>query len=130
MSFVPVKSSHGATPPWEYLPAKADSYSCGQLVGTSGGLLEALNGPVTTVPPYLCMAEMTIVVDGELLPVTRVSKEAVFETTLSAAGNAQAGSFLQVSAGGLQADDGAAGAFEAVSLEGNGQGDTVRGRFV
>jgi len=130
MSFVPVKSGHGAVPPWEYLPAKADSYACGQLLGVNGGLLEALSGAVSTVPPYLCMSDQTVAADGDVLPVTQVSREIVYETTLNAAGSIQMGSRLEVSAGGLQAAANAAGAFEAVSLEGTAKDDVVRGRFV
>lgn len=131
MSFVPVKSAHGAVPAWEYLPARAGSYACGQMLGMNSGLFEPPAGAVRVRPDYLCMADMTIVLDGQLLPVTRVSGELVYETTLSAAASVQMGSMLEVSPGGMQVDGSAAGAFQVVSLEGSGQqGDVVRGRFM
>jgi len=128
MSFVPVKSEHGAAPPWEYLPAKAGTYACGQMLEVREGLLNALAGAASGTPPYLCMADMAFTVDEELLPVIRVSQAAVYETSLSEDGSVKIGSKLGVAPGGLNA--GGSGNFEIVSLEGNLKGDLVRGRFV
>lgn len=128
MSFAPIKGDTGAVPPWEYLPAKAGTYQCGAMVGTSGGLAAALSGASSATPPYLCMAETTIAADGEPLPVTRVSRDLIYETTLSAGGNVQVGGKLGVAAGGLEA--GGSGTFEVVWVDGTAQGDPVRGRFV
>lgn len=129
MSFVPVKSDSGAVPPWEYLPAKADTYACGQLVGVNAGQVEALAAG-TAAPPYLCMADQTVAAGGELLPVVRVGAGSIFETTLGTAGSVQVGSLLGIAPGGLEADGSASGPFEVTSLEGTAKGDTVRGRFV
>jgi len=127
MSFVPVKSDTGAVIPWEYYPAAKGTYKCGQMVEMSGGKITALSGVSTTTPPYLCMAETTVVDGGEPLAVLRVSAGDIFETTLAAAGG-QLGNKLGVSADGLQADG--SGSFELVAMDGAAQGGTVRGRFV
>lgn len=130
MSFIPVKSDNGAVLPWEYMPAAAGTYQAGQLLSMSGGQLAALAAASTTTPPYLCMADKEVE-DGEPLPVTRISHDHIYETQLSAAAAAaQIGDKLQVTAGGLEADAGAAGTFELVSLEGTDKGAFVRGRWV
>jgi len=128
MSFAAVKSDTGAVLPWEYLPAKAGTYQCGQMVGVSGGFVSALSGASSTTPPYLCVSERTIAQDGDLLPVVRVARGNIFETTLSAGGNVQVGSKLGVAAGGLEA--GGSGTFEVTWVDSTAQGDPVRGRFV
>lgn len=138
MSFVPVKSDDGAVLPWEYLPAKEDTYACGQMVGVNAGQVEALASGTAT-PPYLCMANQTVAAKGELLPVVRVGPGNIFETTLSEGGSVHVGSLLAIDTKGLGvevvADGNATGTFEVVSLEATGpegaaKGDTVRGKFV
>lgn len=127
--FLPMKSDTGAVLPWEYMPAAAGTYKAGQLLNVSGGQVVAVSAASTTTPPYLCMADKEITA-GELLPVTRVSKDFIYETQLSAeAASATIGTKLQVTAGGLLADAAATGTFELVSLEGTAQGDFVRGRW-
>lgn len=129
MGFLPVKSDNGAVLPFEYLPAAADSYSVGQLLNVTGGKLAAIAVDQAATPPYLCMAQKKVETD-ELLPVTRVSAEYIYETTLAAAAAAAAvGGKLQVASGGLAAKTGA-GTFEIVSLDGTAAGDVVRGRWV
>lgn len=127
--FVHCKGDTGAVPPWEHLRAAAGTYQAGQLLTVSGGKLAAISGALDTTPPYLCMAERTVE-DGELLPVTRVSRDYIYETTLAAAAaGAAVGGMLQIASGGLKAETGS-GTFEIVSLSGTAAGDTVRGRFV
>ena len=123
-------SDCGAVQPWEYLTAAAGEYKAGQLVSVSGGNVTALTGASTTTPGYLCMADVKVE-HGEPVPVTRVSRDAVYETTLSAeAASAKVGSKVQVSAGGLQVDAGAVGTFELCYMDGTAAGDMVRGRFL
>lgn len=130
MGFLPVKSEHGAAPPWEYLPAKAAQFHVGQVVEVTGGLLAPVAGAVTKVPTYICMHEGMTVYEGQTVPVIRVSDDRIYETTLAAdAGAAEVGGKLQVSVDGLQVESGD-GAFEIVELDGAAAGDTVRGRFV
>ena len=128
--FTPHKSDNGAVLPWEYYDAAAGTYKAGQLVTVTGGKVAAISGALATTPPYLCMADKTCA-EGELLPVTRISKDYIYETTLAAAAaEATVGTKLQVAAGGLQASGAAAGTFEVVSIEGTAAGSTVRGRWV
>lgn len=128
--FRPHSSIHGAVLPFEYLPAAAGEYEAGQLLNVEGGKLVAITAVCKTTPPYLCMGKVTVA-DGENLPVTRVTADAIYETELSAeAQGAVVGTKLEISAGGLMADGAAAGTFEVVSMEGTAEGSTVRGRFV
>ena len=126
--FLPHKSDNGAILAWEYLPGAAGSYVTGQLVKVTAGKVSAITADTTTTPPYLCMATITLP-EGELLPVTRVSDEMQYGTTLAAdAAAAVVGGKLQVASGGLQAKTGA-GTFEIVSLEGTTEGSVVIGRW-
>lgn len=128
--FLRVKSDTGAANPWEYHDAAAGDYKVGQLLNMSEGKLTAISGAYTGVPAYICMAERTVV-DGEALPVVRVNHTDIYETTLSAAApEAKEGDKLEVSDGGLEADDTAAGAFELCAILGTEAGGIVRGRFV
>jgi len=126
--FYPHQINDGAVPPHEYHPAEAGSYKAGQLLNTGNGMLVAITAASTARPKYLCMAEKDVEA-GELLPVSRISGEIIYQTTLSADAAAVVfGGMLQISAGGMQAETGA-GAFEIVELEGAAAGDIVRGRF-
>lgn len=126
--FVPHQSDNGLQP-HEYYPAAAGSYKVGQMLNLSNGKLTAVVAASTKTPQYVSMAKKELA-DGEILPVLRVTKDMVFETTLSAAADAVAiGSKLQVSAGGLEVDTAAAGTFELLQIEGTDIGSVVRGRF-
>lgn len=130
--FQPYKSDNGAVLPWEYLPAEVGTYHVGQALNldASTGQLEALAADLATTPPYLCNAEITIEAAGGIVPVSRVSRDVIYETTLQAAASgAVPGTRMVVKSGGNQVGTGD-GTFEVVSLEGTAVGDTVRGRFV
>lgn len=130
MGFCPVKSDHGAATPWEYYPGAAGTYKVGQMLKVANGKVTALGAASTTTPPYICMAEKTIEA-GENLPVIRVGKDRIFETTLAAAAaEATIGTKLQVAADGLTASGAAAGTFEVVWLEDTAAGSIVHGRFL
>jgi len=95
----------------------------------SGGNLAKVATASTATPPYVCMAEKEIGEAGDVLAVNRVSKDIIYETSLSAAAaSAAPGGKLQVSAGGEQVSTGS-GTFEVVSLDGTAAGSIVRGRF-
>ncbi len=127
--FLPHSNLSGAVHPWEYLPAAAGSYQVGQLLTVSGGQLAAITAARKTTPEYVCMATKTAQA-GENLPVIRVDKETIFETSLSAeAATAAIGSLLEISAGGEQVDAAAAGTFELCHVEGTAKDSIVRGRF-
>jgi len=130
MSFTPHKSDTGAVPPHEYIPAAAGKYEAGQLLTTSGGMVAAIAASSSAFPPYLCMSDREIEEAGDLLAVTRVNRNIIYETTLVApAASAAPGARLQIAAGGLQALAGN-GSFELVNVDGTAAGDIVRGRFV
>ena len=127
-----IKSDTGTVAPIEYLEAAAGTYHIGQCLTVVDGKLAAIAEARATTPEYICEAEKTVA-DGGVLPVTRASKTHIYETTLStAAENAVVGNKLRVAAGGEQAEytDGNTGTFELVALSGNGEGDTVRGRWI
>ena len=127
--FSPHKNDTGAVLPWEYLPAAADTYEAGQLLQVTDGKLAAISAASTTTPPYLCMASITVE-DGELLPVTRIDKDTIYESMLSAeAAEAKLGTKLQISAGGKEVDATVSGSFEVVAVEGTAAGSIVYGRF-
>lgn len=120
----------GAVHPWEYMPATAGTYQAGQMLTTKNGVLSPVSAAMTTTPGYICMANITVA-EGDNIPVTRIQKDAVYETQLSAkAESAAIGAKLQVSAGGLQVDAAAAGTFELTYVDGTEAGNMVRGRFV
>ena len=127
--FVPIKRDTGAMLPWEYLGAAAGTYQAGQMLTVTDGKLSALDGPSTTTPPYLCMADVTAA-EGQVIPVTRVEGDCIYETTLKAQYEAaKVGVKMQVDGDALTASEGA-GNFELVEVSGTQVGDTVRGRFV
>lgn len=114
---------------WEYYPAAAGTYKSGQLVNMTGGKLVPVAEASKTTPGYLCMADITVV-EGALVPVQRIVKDAVYVTELSAeAAAAKEGSKLQVSAGGLAVDATAAGTFEVTYIADTAAGAEVHGRF-
>ena len=130
--FRAIKSDTGALIPWEYLPAAAGTYHVGQVLQVTDGKVAALSADLKTVPQYICEAEITAQA-GDPIPVTRVSKNHIYETTLAAAASgADIGAKLQVASSGLEAkyDSATTGAFEVVTITGTNRGDTVRGRWV
>ena len=127
--FVPVKRDTGAMLPWEYLGAAAGTYRAGQMLTVSEGKLAALSLASTDTPPYLCMADVTAA-DGQIIPVTRVEGDCIYETQLKGEyEGAKVGVKMQVESDGLTASEGG-GTFELVEVYGTKEGDTVRGRFV
>jgi hypothetical protein len=126
----PYKSDSGAQVPWEYLPGAAGTYQAGQLLKVTAGKLAVVTAASTTTPPYLCMADITVTAD-ELVPVTRIQDDMIYETELSAAAaDAKIGSKLQVAAGGTQVNAAAEGSFEVTYLDNTAAGSRVLGRFL
>lgn len=127
--FVPIKRDTGAMLPWEYLGSAEGTYQAGQMLTVKDGKLAALEAPGTTTPPYLCMADVKAAA-GQVIPVTRVEGDCIYETQLKALyASAKAGVKMQVDQDGLTASEGE-GTFELVEVSGTQAGDTVRGRFV
>lgn len=127
--FIP-KKEKGTLAGWEYFPAAAGTYKVGQLLNAAAGKLSPIDGASVTTPGYVCVADVTVAA-GDVIPVQRIVKDAVYATTLSAdTASAAIGSKLQVSAGGLQADGAAAGTFELTYVGGTAAGSEVWGRFI
>ena len=128
--YSPHSSDTGAVVPYEYLNAAPGTYQAGQMLTVTAGKLAPISAASKATPKYLCMANITVTGD-ELVAVTRVKSDVIYETQLSAAAEAATvGSLLEVSAGGLQADAAEAGTFEVVRIDGTAAGSTVCGRFV
>ena len=85
--FQPWKSDNGAVLPWEYLPAEAGTYHVGQALNLDAttGHLEAVAADLDTTPPYICNAEVKVETAGTPIPVSRTSRDVIYETTLQAA---------------------------------------------
>ena len=125
--FTPYTRDTGKLQPWEYLPASAGSYKIGQALRVSDGVLLPVSG--TGCPDYVCMYDGTTV-QGQIIPVIRVTERLVFETELSSdAADAKIGSKLQVSADSMGVDGAATGAFHVSYIEDTAAGSIVRGRF-
>ena len=126
--FIP-KNITGALQSWEYYPGAAGTYKAGQIVNVSAGVVTPLASASTTTPGYVCMADITVEAGG-ILPVSRIKKDEIYVTELSAAADsAKAGSKLQVSAGGLAVDAASAGTFEVTYIADTAAGAEVHGRF-
>lgn len=130
MGFIPMKNEDGALAPYEYLPCSAITPKIGMALTQTNGNLAIASG--TTVPTYISMTERnTAVTAGELIPVIRVDKGTIYETTLSAAGTSlKLGNKVTIAADGLRATatttDGVA---EIVAMDGTATGSKVRVRF-
>lgn len=131
MGFIPLKNEDGALAPYEYLPCGAITPKLGMALTQTNGNLAIATG--TTVPTYISMIECGAAVSaGTLIPVIRVDKGTIYETTLSAAGTSlKLGSKVTLHASnGLQVtattDSGVA---EIVQMLGTTSGSKVRVRF-
>lgn len=140
MAFLLHSIDDGHVPAWEYLPVSAITPKVGMaLTQTSGNLAIATAG---TAPTYISMVEKDAACTaGDVIPVIRVSKDMIFETTFSAAATSlnagdkvtlHASSGLQITAS--KTENGANsstinGVAEIVSMDGTAIGDTVRVRF-
>ncbi len=81
--FIPAKSKDGAVTPWEYLPCSAITPKVGMALVQSSGNLAIATG--TTAPTYISMAEKeSALAAGDIIPVIRVEKDVIYETTNSA----------------------------------------------
>lgn len=80
----------GRVPPWEYVPTTAISggvtVGLALVFGTSGNAGKLVKCGQTTKPEFICMYDSKGVAPtaGDRIPVIRVAKDIVFETTCSA----------------------------------------------
>ncbi len=131
MAFKPYSTDDGRVPAWEYLPCEAITPKVGLCVAfdTTSEQLQ-----VSDTPEYICMREESAAVTaGTIIPVIRVSKDIVFETTLDAKNTSlTVGSLVDVDSTGLliDADSSNDDVFQITYLAGTDAGDIARGRFV
>ena len=136
MAFLIHSTDDGRVLPWEYLPAGdiANQVDIRPKVGmaltqTDGNLVLA-NG--TTVPTYISMREQdTALTAGDLIPVVRVQKDTVYETTLAASGTSlKVGDRVTLHTDGMQVTaTTTSGVAEIVEILGTAIGGKVRVRF-
>ena len=128
--FFPDKSDHGAVTPFEYLPASAITPKAGLALVLTNGLLALATG--AAAPTYICMKDADAA--GTIIPVVRVDKDRIYETTNSAAfSSAKIGQKVTLHTDGLQVTaTTASGVAEIVDFDDkakSGAGGTVHVRF-
>lgn len=131
MAFKIHKIDDGRIPGIEYLPCGAITPKVGMALVQSAGNLAIATG--TTAPTYISMCEKdSACAAGDIIPVIRVSKDMVFETTFSAAATSvKLGNKVT-----LHASDGMSvtatttdGVAEVVYMGGTASGSMCRVRF-
>lgn len=130
MSFMIHKVDSGHVPGIEYLPCGAITPKIGMALTQTAGNLAIASG--TTAPTYLSMCEReTACTAGELIPVIRVGKGMVFETSFSAAATSvKPGNKVTLHTDGLHVTaTTTSGVAEVVYMDGTASGDMCRVRF-
>lgn len=130
MSFMIHKVDSGHVPGIEYLPCGAITPKIGMALTQTAGNLAIASG--TTAPTYLSMCEReTACTAGELIPVIRVGKGMVFETSFSAAATAvKPGNKVTLHTDGLHVTaTTTSGVAEVVYMDGTASGSMCRVRF-
>ena len=121
--FIPYKSKDGAVTPWEYLPVSAITPKVGMALIQTGGNLAIATG--TNVPTYISMVEKdSACAAGDIIPVIRVEKDVIYETTNKVTLHASDG--LQVTA---TKTDGVAEVVDFDDVAAAGAGGKVYVRF-
>lgn len=130
MAFLIHSTDDGYIPSFEYLPCSAIAPKVGMALTQSAGNLAIASG--TTAPTYISMIEKeSVCTAGELIPVIRVDKRIVFETSFSAEATAiTKGSKVTLAASGMQVTaTTASGVAEVVYADGTASGSMCRVRF-
>ncbi len=128
--FIPQSYDNGNPKPFEYLPATSGiAVSSGTALTVTAGKLALATG--TTAPSYISMAEVDATTDGQIIPVIRVAKDVIFETSLSVEiATIARGAKYTISADGNQITaTTASGVAEVVSFDGTAAGSKARVRF-
>ena len=131
--FFPDQSDHGAVTPFEYLPCDAITPKAGLALVLTNGLLALATD--ATAPTYICMKDADAAVTaGTIIPVVRVDKDRIYETTNSATfSSAKIGQKVTLHTDGLQVTaTTASGVAEIVDFDDkaeSGAGGTVHVRF-
>ena len=130
MAFKIYSTDDNRVPGIEYLPASAITPKVGMaLTQTTGQLALATD---TTAPTYISMCEKdSKCTAGDIIPVIRVNKDMIFETTFAAAATSvKLGSKVTLYTDGLQVTGTTeSGVAEVVYMDGAAAGDMCRVRF-
>lgn len=130
MAFYIHSTDDGRVAGVEYMPCGAIAPKVGMALTLNNGNLAVASG--ATAPTYISVCEREAAVTaGELIPVVRVQKDMIFETTFAAAASSiKIGNKVTVNTDGLQVTatttDGVA---EVVAMDGTAAGAKVRVRF-
>lgn len=130
MAFKIFSTDDNRIPGIEYLPAGAITPKVGMALTQTGGNLALASG--TAAPTYISMCEKdSACTAGEIIPVIRVEKDMILETTFAAAATSiKLGNKVTLHTDGLQVTatttDGVA---EVVYMDGTASGSMCRVRF-
>lgn len=130
MAFKIFSTDDNRIPGIEYLPAGAITPKVGMALTQTGGNLALASG--TAAPTYISMCEKdSACTAGEIIPVIRVEKDMILETTFAAAAaSIKLGNKVTLHTDGLQVTatttDGVA---EVVYMDGTASGSMCRVRF-
>ena len=130
MAFKIHSTDNGHVPCIEYLPAGAMTPKVGMaLIQTSGNLAVATGA---NAPTYISMCEReSACTAGELIPVMRVDKGTIYETSFAAAATSiKLGAKVTLHTDGMQVTaTTASGVAEVVYMDGTASGSMCRVRF-
>mgnify|MGYP004661976173 FL=1 len=130
MSFKIHSMDGGRVPGIEYLPAGAITPKVGMALVQTNGQLALATG--ANAPTYISMCEKDrACTAGEIIPVIRVGKDMILETTFAAAATSvKLGSKVTLHTDGLQVTaTTTSGVAEVVYMDGTASGSMCRVRF-
>ncbi len=130
MSFKIHSMDGGRVPGIEYLPAGAITPKLGMALVQTNGQLALATG--ANAPTYISMCEKDrACTAGEIIPVIRVGKDMILETTFAAAATSvKLGSKVTLHTDGLQVTaTTTSGVAEIVYMDGTASGSMCRVRF-
>ena len=129
MSFKIHSMDGGRVPGIEYLPAGAITPKVGMALVQTNGQLALATG--ANAPTYISMCEKDrACTAGEIIPVIRVGKDMILETTFAAATSVKLGSKVTLHTDGLQVTaTTTSGVAEIVYMDGTASGSMCRVRF-
>ncbi len=130
MAFKIYSTDDNRVPGIEHLPASAITPKVGMALTQSGGQLALASG--TTAPTYISMCEKdSACTAGDIIPVIRVGKDMIFETTFAAAATSiKPGDKVTLHTDGLQITATTTGGVaEVVYMDGTASGSMCRVRF-
>jgi hypothetical protein len=130
MAFKIYSTDDNRVPGIEYLPASAITPKVGMALTQTTGQLALAAG--ATAPTYISMCEKdSPCTAGDIIPVIRVNKDMIFETTFAAeAASVKPGDKVTLQTGGLQVTATTTnGVAEVVYMDGTASGSMCRVRF-